>query len=341
MEKSDESGLSATQFSLISGCLMIIAAILIAVALSYTRQIMIPFVVALFLSYFLAPLVIFFTKKLRFPHWTAVIASLLLFCLAIYSIVMLMRHSIVLMIDSFYVYGAQINHIAEVITKFFAKFNIKVDQNSLIARMKDLPIFSYIQSAAESAMTFLMDFSLVLIFLIFLVSGQSINPRKTGLGTEIDAKIRSYIVMKVFTSFLTALLVWIVLLAFHMDLASMLALICFFLCFIPTLGPLISTLLPLPIALFQLNDSFSIISVIAIPALIQILIGNVLEPKLIGRGLDLHPITILLSLMFWGLIWGVAGMFLAVPITAVLKISLERIPITKNFSELLAGRSPI
>ena len=70
-------------------------------------------------------------------------------------------------------------------------------------------------------------------------------------------------------------------------------------------------------------------------------IKNILEPKLLGKGLDLHPITILISLMFWGLIWGVAGMFLAVPITAVLKIVLEKMPLTYHLSEVLAGRSPI
>jgi AI-2 transport protein TqsA len=83
-----------------------------------------------------------------------------------------------------------------------------------------------------------------------------------------------------------------------------------------------------------------VIAVIAIPGMIQFLIGNFVEPKLLGQSLDLHPATILLSLMFWGLIWGATGMILAVPIMAVLRIALSRIENTKTIAELLSGRLP-
>ena len=70
------------------------------------------------------------------------------------------------------------------------------------------------------------------------------------------------------------------------------------------------------------------------------IVGNVVEPKLLGDSLELHPITVLLSLIFWGMIWGIAGMLLAAPITAVLKILLENIEITKPFAKLLEGKFP-
>jgi AI-2 transport protein TqsA len=70
------------------------------------------------------------------------------------------------------------------------------------------------------------------------------------------------------------------------------------------------------------------------------LIGNVLEPKLMGEGLELHPVTVLLSLAAWGLLWGPIGMLLAVPITAVIRIVLVRFEITKPIGELLGGRLP-
>ncbi len=70
------------------------------------------------------------------------------------------------------------------------------------------------------------------------------------------------------------------------------------------------------------------------------MIGNVIEPKVMGEGLDLHPITVLLGLIFWGLVWGIVGMLLATPITAVLRIVLARIDATRPVAELLAGRLP-
>ena len=73
---------------------------------------------------------------------------------------------------------------------------------------------------------------------------------------------------------------------------------------------------------------------------VQMIIGNVVEPKLLGDSLELHPITVLLSLIFWGMLWGLPGMLLAAPITAVLKILLESLDLTKPVANLLAGHLP-
>ena len=80
------------------------------------------------------------------------------------------------------------------------------------------------------------------------------------------------------------------------------------------------------------------ISTITIIFAIQLVSGNVVEPKLMGQSSDLHPVTILFALMFWGMMWGPIGMFLATPITAALKIILERFDQTVFIAELLAGR---
>ncbi|MGW8257186.1 MAG: AI-2E family transporter, partial [Thermoguttaceae bacterium] len=81
-------------------------------------------------------------------------------------------------------------------------------------------------------------------------------------------------------------------------------------------------------------------TVVAIPGALQMLIGNVIEPKLLGRGLELHPVTVLLVLAFWGLLWGYMGMVLAVPITAILRIVLMRFETTKTMGDLLGGHFP-
>lgn len=330
-----------TQNTLVAACLFVIAAILLAVALAYTRTVMIPFVIALFLSYFIAPIIEFFKERARLPHWAAVMAALGLFFLAILSFVLVVRGSIIRIINSFYLYEEKLERVVASAAEFLQRFGARFDEAYLLAQLKELPIFTFVQSAAGSAMTFLLDFSLVIIFLLFLASGKSLGEKKSGLAAEIDAKIRGYILTKVATSLMTALLVWIVYAIMELDLALMFSLLCFFLCFIPTLGPLVATLLPLPIALVQYETMLPVALILIIPGFIQVLLGNFVEPKLLGKGLDLHPITILLSLMFWGLIWGISGMFLAVPITAVLKIILEKIPLTRGISEMLAGRSPI
>jgi AI-2 transport protein TqsA len=123
-------------------------------------------------------------------------------------------------------------------------------------------------------------------------------------------------------------------------MAWLFAFIVFLLSFIPSIGPIIATLLPLPVAVTQFHDPWTIAAVILIPGAIHMVIGNIIEPKLMGRGLELHPVTVLLALAFWGLLWGVVGMVLAVPIVAMLRIVLSHFGTTRSLADLLAGHLP-
>ena len=80
-----------------------------------------------------------------------------------------------------------------------------------------------------------------------------------------------------------------------------------------------------------------IVYVLAVPGTIQTVIGNVIEPKWMGEGLHLHSITVLLALSFWGLLWGITGMFLAAPLTAIISIILMRFETLRPIGKLFAG----
>ena len=83
-----------------------------------------------------------------------------------------------------------------------------------------------------------------------------------------------------------------------------------------------------------------IVAAVGLPGAIHITVGNFIEPRLMGRGLELHPVTVLLALAFWGLLWGIIGMVLAVPIVAMLRIVSARFTITRPLANILAGRLP-
>ena len=138
----------------------------------------------------------------------------------------------------------------------------------------------------------------------------------------------------------TALLVGLVLWAFGLHMAWLFALLVFVLSFIPNVGPIIATLLPMPVAVTQFHDPWMILAVVAVPGAIHMTIGNLVAPKLMGRGLELHPVTVLLALAFWGLLWGIVGMVLAVPIVAMLRIVLSHFSTTRPLANLLAGHLP-
>ena len=85
-------------------------------------------------------------------------------------------------------------------------------------------------------------------------------------------------------------------------------------------------------------EKTEILLVIFLPAIIHQIIGNIIEPKIFGDAFGLHPITIILSLIFWGMIWGPVGMLMAAPMTAIMRIILARFETTHPAAELLAGR---
>ncbi len=206
--------------------------------------------------------------------------------------------------------------------------------------MRELPLLQFASSTFGTVVDLAATAGLVLIFVIYLVSARRPAGLRTGIYAEIDSKVRRYLLTKIAVSATTGLLVGIILALFGLDLALVFGILAFLLNFIPSVGSIIATLLPLPIALVQYESVWPIIGVIVLPGIVQTVIGNGVEPKVMGEGLDLHPVTILLALIFWGLLWGIVGMLLAAPMTAVLRIVLARIETTRPVAEILAGRLP-
>lgn len=194
----------------------------------------------------------------------------------------------------------------------------------------------------QTALSFTTTSFFVAIFVIFLLAGRDPNAVvKNVIYWEIEKKIRSYISTKLILSVITATLVGITLKLFGLELALVFAILTFLLNFIPSIGSIIATLLPIPVAFAQFSDSpWTIAGVILIPGVIQMVIGNGIEPKLMGEGLQLHPVTVLLALSFWTLLWGPLGAILAVPITAGIRIVLMRFESGQTAGNLLAGILP-
>ena len=120
-------------------------------------------------------------------------------------------------------------------------------------------------------------------------------------------------------------------------MSFMFATVTFLFNFIPTIGSIIAVALPLPIMLLQFGFGGVFIACLALLAATQVIIGNILEPKFMGESTGLHPVTILLSLTFWGLLWGITGMFLSVPITASLRIIFSKFEMTAVIADAFAG----
>ncbi len=182
---------------------------------------------------------------------------------------------------------------------------------------------------------------IVLIYVFFLLLGAPTGASSSQVVQDVDKQIRSYLSLKTIISILTGLAFGTALWLFGIPMAVAFGMLAFLLNFIPNIGPVIASLLPLPLILLDPEGGvFWMASVISVTFGIQFVSGNVLEPKIMGQQSDLHPIVVLLALMFWGMLWGIVGMFLATPVTAAIRIGLSQFEQTKFVAELMAGRWP-
>ena len=156
---------------------------------------------------------------------------------------------------------------------------------------------------------------------------------------EINKQVRTYLSLKTVISIFTGFAFGLALHLFGVPMAFTFGVLAFLLNFVPNVGPIAASLLPVPLIVFAPDATILwMASVLVAINVIQLISGNVVEPKLMGESSDLHPVTILLALMFWGVMWGVIGMFLATPITAAIRIVLERLEQTRPIALLMAGR---
>ncbi len=322
-------------------CLVVLATVASAFALYWLAPVLIPFVLALFISMGLAMCVDWLVRRARIPRSLALPAALVLGIGALAGLGTLVSASVAQLAENGPVYAEQLGQLIDrAMSLVPSEWAFLVGDGS--AALREIPVSTVgglLASTTNAVLGLLSQSLLVLIFVIFLLLGGSGGPKREGTFGEIRRSVESYLLSKVVISAATGLLVGVTLGMLGVPLAMAFGVLAFLLNFIPNVGSLISTLLPLPVVIVSPEVSASAaVAAIALPAAIQGLMGNVVEPKLMGDSLDLHPVAILISLIFWGMLWGIVGMLLATPITAVGKIFLQRFDGSRPLAELLAGR---
>ena len=217
----------------------------------------------------------------------------------------------------------------------------EADSNRLDLAAQSSKFFMYfVQYVSEGFPALLGSAVMMMIFMFFLLLGDAqIGLERPEIWNEIEKKIRSYIVTKTIISAFTGVAVGLVLWLFDIPLAFVFGMLACLLNFIPNVGPLIMCVLPLPLVLLDPDLSVGgMVTVILLVSVIEFVSGNVIETKVMGDSFELHPVVVLLTLMLWGMIWDLPGMFLATPITAAMKILLEKFEYTRPIAEMMAGR---
>jgi predicted PurR-regulated permease PerM len=207
-----------------------------------------------------------------------------------------------------------------------------------------------VQSLSGSFFSFLGNLMWVLLFMVFILAEREAFTRRLVriLGdraapvletmTRVNQSVQQYLGLKTIISFLTGVLVTVVLWLFGVDFALLWGTLVFIMNFIPTIGSIVATIPPIAVTLFQSGSISKTLLVAVLLIVIQVVVGNILEPKVMGRGLNLSPMVVLLSLIFWGWLWGIPGMLLSVPLTAAIRIAMEQIDSTRTVAALISSK---
>lgn len=162
-----------------------------------------------------------------------------------------------------------------------------------------------------------------------------------GVLDQIDHDIRVYIRIKTMLAVITSALAYLVMAWVGVDFASFWAVLVFFFYYIPTVGSILAILAPSLLTLVQFDHLTPFLVVLLVISAIQLVIANVVEPAVMGRSLNLSPLVVIVSLLVWGTMWGVVGMFLCVPIMVVLLIVLAHFETTRPMAVLLSANGDI
>jgi AI-2 transport protein TqsA len=318
-------------------CLLILAFLAAGISLYFLRPVLVPFVLALFFAACLKPLITFQRNYLRFPQALAVAGALILALVVLGAIGipvgLAISKSWPAFEHQFDVFVQELPDKLPLQRLGLQPFSLQVTSSTFFDKAPSW--FVEVTGAASGTL-------LVIIFTLFLLLGRRASApyrKQVGLLAEIEERVQQYITQMVVLSAVSGIAAGIVLAACGVKFAVMFGFLAFLLNFIPTVGSIIATLLPLPVILLspEMGPTAKVLA-LALPAAIQIFLGNVVQPRYLGNALNLHPIVVLISLVFWGMIWGLPGAFLATPMTAVLRIVLDKIPATRPIAELLAGR---
>ena len=322
-------------------CLIIIAAGVVASFLVYTKALMIPLIISIFLYTILAQMTLFLRHKFSFPKWLALTIAILLFVACFVGVITFTVNSVEQFLKGSELYRQNLIATVSDLLNRVQEHGIPIDKNVIVSYLHDLPVFNWVRNVGGKLFSLFSNFTLIVLFMTFFLFGSKKTPPITNPAIkEMLSNVSVYLSVKLMASIVTAVLVAIVLFAFHVKLAAVFALFAFLLNFIPSVGSIVAVLLPIPILFLQFGLGPNFFVVIGLLSAIEFVIGNLVEPRFLGEGMDLHPAAVVASLIFWTLLWGAPGAFLSVPITASIKIVLSKIKLTRPVAEFLAGRLP-
>ncbi len=317
------------------------------------KTLLLPLILAFMLFLVVDDAVQFMTQR-KIPRFLAALLIAGLIFLVFYFTGLIFYGGVAGVVDRFPFYASQIN---KHLVNLMVSVNIPLkDVENYVQTIQWNKIFdlqrigTYLSMILTSFTAFFSNLVLILLFLFFMLVPKKSFIQNIAEGMDrrsaarlleifrnIKSKTKQYLLIKTAISIITALVGAFFLAVLGSDFVIFFAVTIFILNFIPTIGSIIATIAPLTFMFFKFGFGWRFILLAVSLMATQFIIGNILEPTIAGKMLRLSPLTILLALIFWGGIWSITGMFLALPLTVALVIVLENVPSAKVFVKFLKG----
>lgn len=333
----------------------IIVLIAVIAVLVIGKGILIPFIFALIFWFFTREIRKFIYRlplaKKIIPKWLSNVFVFSIIILAFGFISEIVTNSITDVTDSYSVYEPNIERM---ITELGNYLNVDI-LTSIKSLVGDFNYGSVLGDVANGVSSLLGDTFMIVIYALFLFLEERSFVKKLYkilskggnydsvqmMLDKIEDSISSYLRLKTYVSLLTGVLSYFVLLMVGVDSAPFWAFLIFLLNYIPTIGSLVGTLFPAIFSLLQFGEFTPFLIIGAAVGAIQVVVGNVIEPRLFGKSLNLSPLVTILALSVWGKIWGITGMVLSVPITVIMIIVFSQFEKTRSIAIMLSENGDI
>jgi predicted PurR-regulated permease PerM len=330
--------------TLVSPVLLIASSIIVIAGLMAAQTVVIPVILALFISIICTQPIIWLEKR-KIPYGLAMLLVLLSVGLFLIVLGGIIGNSLSRFTKDAPKYEENLRQIVGSSIDNLNAVGANIDSQQLLDLIDPGKILSFTAGAVGEIGSIMSDSFLIMLITIFMLLEvktffykteliEKIHGNSLKYLNKIGASIRHYLSIKTVVSILTGIFIWLWLLIIGVDYAILWGVIAFLLNYIPSIGSIIAAVPTVLLALVQLGIGGMIWTGVGY-LVVNMVMGNIIEPKVMGKGLGLSTLVVFLSLIIWGFILGTVGMFLSIPLTITIKIMLEQNERTQWMAVLL------
>lgn len=334
-------------FSPVGRFMLLTAAFIVIVAgMRVASALLVPFLLAIFLSVLCSPPLVFLQNR-KVPNGLAILIIMLVLVFLGGILGTIFTRSLALFAADIPIYSARLEAVAADLFAWLSGRGLSIDESQWRQWFQVQSIFPYARTLLGSIGSLATNAFLIIITMVFILAEEASLEQKLKITMRdsdknilgifrITQSINHYMAIKAAISLLTGFCAFFLCLGVGVEYPMLWGTLAFLLNFIPTLGSLLAAVPAVLLALVQLNTGSAIVVALGYLA-INTVIGNFMEPRIMGRGLGLSPLVVLVSLVFWGWVLGPIGMLLSVPLTMMVKIALEAFPDTRWIGAVLGN----